>query len=114
MIECTAPKCAICGEFLRYTGVFWRCDACEARYYREVIEQNDTPPGVQKRFFRFGDWESFRMIEQERARGNISTEEAQRRADALAANIRARQEQILAQERHTEEVANEQRRKYLY
>ncbi len=54
------------------------------------------------------------MIEQERARGNISTEEAQRRADALAANIRARQEQILAQERHTEEVANEQRRKYLY
>ena len=114
MIECTVPKCTICGEYLRHTGMFWRCDACEARYCREVIEQNDTPPGVQKRFFRFGDWQNFRMIELERDRGDISADEARRRADALIADILARQEQTLSQEQRMDEAARDRRRKYLY
>ena len=114
MVECTAPKCPICGGYLEYTGTAWRCNGCEYRYYHEVIEEGHLPPGVMKRFFRFGDWLEYRTLELRRDRGELTDAEAKDKAQALLDQIIQRQERVLAREQEAKEADAQRRKGYLY
>lgn len=102
--------CPICGASVEEG---YMCAGCAWLHLKDMREGR-VPPGILDRFYRLDCWRAYRLNEIALEKGEISQQEAERRAAEITQDMREMQERTLAAETEREKEQAERYTRYLY